>query len=358
MWAAARLPAARFAELAVAWTVINLVAQTVAAPLDQWHSKEATAGYRVNAALVAGGLAVMGCVAGVAVWLLLRDPVWAAVAGVSSAGIGLVWSTKGVLCGVGAVRWAAAVLIVEAAARLVAAPAVGFVWAIPIGIVGAAVRPRKVRYRHALKLARPGGGRFVVGACVSTVAAQTLMVSAPLVVWTLGGTAEEVRGVFLLFLLLRAPVVLAMAAQSVLLAGLVHDNRTVLALLPHRAVTVGVFGAVAVGAATVVPPAFDLFAGVTVPAGPSGLVAVGMLVCALAFLVGQRGYADGRPFLMASAWGCGLVAAAAVAATTAAASADMFWAAAVSLVAGAVTALTWAAYRRVTDTLGCVCGSG
>ena len=349
MWAAARLPAAEFAELAVAWTVINLVAQTVAAPLDQWHSKEAAAGYRVNPHLQTAALTVMGGVAAAVVWLLLHDPVWAAIAGLSAAGIGAVWSTKGVLCGVGKSRRAAAVLVVEAAARLVAAPAAGFGWAIPAGVAAVTIRPRHVR---PPKLSRPGGGRFVAGACLSTVAAQTLMGSAPLAVWILGGTAEEVRGVFLLFLLLRAPVTLALAAQSVLLAGLVHDDRPVLALLPHPAVTAAAFVAVAAGAAMVVPPTFDLFAAVTVPSGPAALVAVGMLFCALAFLVGQRGYADGRPFLIAAAWGCGLAAAAAVGTVTVAAGADMFWMAAASLAAGAVTATTCSAFRKTADQKG------
>ncbi len=346
VWAASRLGADRFAEFAVTWTAVNLVAQTVAAPLELWCARETAAGYQVSGALKAAALTVMSAAAGIAVWLLVGDVSWAAVAAASAAGIGLAWAVKGAHVGSGHTRRAAGVLVVEAVARLSAVPALGVGWAIPAGIVAAAVRSR----HQPPNRPRPGGGRFVAAASLSNLAAQTLMSAAPLAVWALGGTSETVGGVFLLFGFARAPVVLVTAAQTVFLAGLARRDRAAASLWaalrsPPAAVLAAWAGAV--GAGAVLPPLINAAAAVRVPVWAAAAVGAGMSLCGLVSLVGQQPHADGTPLLVAQAWGWGLTAAALSAAVIGVVSGAGLTVsqAAVPFLAGAATATTVASYR-------------
>ena len=317
-WAGRTLTVEEFARLGIVWTCLAVLSQTVGAGLEQWTSREATVGHVTSPLVLAVTVIVMSVAAGGAVRLLVGGVRWPTIALLGGAGLGLLHWRKGMLVGAGRTGRTAAVFAVETVARLSLVGLVGFGWAIPAGsAAGLAVAAGRTDLRPARR--RCGAGMFVLEASTAGAGYQLWLGGAPLLVWAIGGTPQDVSTVFLLFLLAKAPLTLLFALQGTLVSALTRGDRRTAKVMNRMlgwAPTAGAVTGAGLCGAWLLPPAVDLITGGRVNPLMAGLVAGGVVACGMVQILGQHPVARGTPLIVGKAWllagGVGAAAGAAV----------------------------------------------
>ena len=346
-WAAFSLPAEQFARFGVTWTCAILMSHITGAALEQWASLEATLGHLTDRRL---GFAVTGIMIGVpatVVGIMVGDVQWMLVGGSTGGFLGLLHWRKGVFVGSGGHRTAGMMLLVESAARVLLAGLLGFAWAVP---VGTAVGTTVGRPRPGLMAARRrvGGGRFIVGASTAAAAFQLILGGAPLVVWAVGGSAQDVTSVFLVFLFSKAPLTLLFAVQGLVVSALIRQDQQVNGLLRFLTgwrTAAAIVAVAATGGAVMLPAVVNVVTAATIGFVPAGLIAGGVAGCAIVQLLGQKPAADGTPLIVGRAWLWALTVG--ILAGLTVGQLGIVWAVSIGFAAGCVTAAgrtlaTWA----------------
>ena len=327
------LGAEAFAPISVLWTAYFILATVLLVPLEQYVTREVSRGRSAIPGDLPAILAVtaVGAVAGAAFVVLTRESLfegrWVFVLQMALVvlGSGIFFVAKGILAGrrrFAAVGW---VLIVESAARLVAAvllvgwiaSSVSLAWAIvvgPLAVLGLAF------WRHdtgdrATPPTPPG--RFLTSYVGGTTSAQLLLGGAPLAVAALGAPPALVSVVFVTFTLFRAPLTLIFSLQGRILPMLVgmHGSddasglRRIGLLVGVGAATLAVIGG-AVGWAVGPQVVSTLYGEEFTPgATVAMLAAAGIVVASGAQIAGQVLVARARTGRLALAWMAGLLVA-------------------------------------------------
>ncbi len=322
------LGAEAFAPISVLWTTFFLLATVLLVPLEQYVTREVSRGRSAIPGDLPAILAitVVGAVAGAVFVTLTRESLfegrWVFVLQMALIilGSGVFFVAKGILAGrrrFGAVGW---VLIVESAARLVAAvllvswvtSSVSLGWAMvlgPLAVLGLGF------WRHdtgdrATPPTPPG--RFLTSYVGGTTSAQLLLGGAPLAVAALGASPAMVSVVFVTFTLFRAPLTLIFSLQGRILPMLVgmHGSDDASGLR-RIGLVVGVGAAVLAVIGGVGPQVVTALYGeeFTPGATVAMLAAAGIVVASGAQIAGQVLVARARTGRLALAWLAGLLVA-------------------------------------------------
>ncbi len=333
-WGGRQLGPEAFAPIGVMWTVAFITVAVLYLPLEQWVTREVTAGRNPLS-----GRLLLPSVMGIAMLVVGVGTGWTLPSVTDSTaihvvqmlvlilGYGCFWTGKGMLQGRGRYGRVGWMLCAEGLVRLAVeglvlrggGGAVGLGWAMaaaPWVVVGFARGGMR-----GVGGSQSGGGAFVRRYVLGSVAAHLLVAGAPLAVAYLGGTASEVSLVFVVFVLFRAPLTLMYSLQGRLLPPLVRmvgrGEEEPLRRLARQLWVVSIAlallaGGLGYGAGPalvrfLMGPDF-LTSGMT-----AGLVASGTVMAAGVQLVAQTLVAGSRTGSLAAAWMTGLAVAGVVA---------------------------------------------
>jgi O-antigen/teichoic acid export membrane protein len=328
------LGAEGLAPVSLLWTMVFIVATVVLVPVEQHITREAASGRKVLTwqglfpSLVAGLIAALIGVLFVFVTLddgFLGDETFIVITAVLFSTYWLFQVGKGMLAGhrrFGLVGWA---LIGESGGRLALAvvflsitpSALSLGWAMALGAL-TVVLTRFWRFDHEAPSGSISGASKFLGVYVlGSAASQTLLAGAPLAVFALGGSPEEISIAFLTFTLFRAPLTLTYLLQGRLLPYLVRmaetDDLSEANRLITRLMAAG-GGLCLAGALTgylVGPDVVQLLLGAEFrpTSEVAALVAGGVVAAVTTQIVGQFLVAQGRTAALTIVWFLGLASA-------------------------------------------------
>ncbi len=320
-----------FAPVGVLWTAFFILATVLLIPVEQYVTRDVSAGGKafphvIRPALVMAGV---GAVIGLAFVgftlddLFQGDPQYLILIVLLMVAYALLMIAKGLLAGrrrFADVGW---VLIIEGLGRLIAGmAAIAWVgtatslgWAMVVGPACVLLlgwwRHDKGDPDHPVTPAV----RFLSGYAGGTASSQLLLAGAPIAVAALGGSPAAISITFFTFTIFRAPLTLIFSLQGRILPFLVglvgDDSRTRLARIARLVFIGGVALAVLGGLVgwLIGPDVMRLLLGEEFM--PSQMVAMlaagGVMAAAAAQITSQVLVAEGRTSRLAWAWLSGLV---------------------------------------------------
>lgn len=315
--------------------MLFLATTALVVPVEQFVAREVDAGRRaihpgrVTAAVLAMTVALPVTLVAVSLERAFDgSPAYLAITAVMMLGMTVALVARGVYTGRRRFDLYARSVVLESTARLalglgglvLARDALGMAWGIALGAFLALLGPFRRLDGTAPPERADRAAAFLGPYVVATIAAQTLLAAAPLIVAALGASAVTVSIAFVTFTILRTPVTLTIALQARVLSAFLRlraeGSEDRLTRLARRSAVAGLLSAAPVGLlGSLVAPALiaTLFGPAFRPAPAfAGLVTAGAAVAIANQVIGQASVARGGTNALAVAWLAGLAAAAIV----------------------------------------------